>query len=609
MVTELPPISAVFLCKFDVHSGYDLHWYKTNNDHLYDLKGVEFSSLPSGLHSVSSDTIMFARQKGDMDGDDHVSKDKLLYGISIFHQNKLDDQKNGTTSVSVDRSCVKMYSLGVLIDPVHVSLLQDMSADSPWKPRVYSACWQYRKELSHFLDGFMLCSGSIAEKAYFSKFDAFFDKHKYRLAYEPEIGLEVSSHNAKINTPKMTFLTNQPDPSSPTISTDELTSIDMSIDASEYDTESHLVFGLETMLEVLGPLVYEIWKLSLLRKRILFYMVPENGSVVSIQEEQRTEKSLLKVQDMCKFIYSLSLISSIPKKLKRQLVKSDVKNMDEIEFNLPFYNFCINDIDFVKNISGGFLACTTDQILLEKRDLYDYCVRIPSNLGHGGAKPAIFSSQDASTSIHATHRDLEAFLLVKQFIEASTALGDVEMDTSRASFTSMSSLITPVVSSVGQKRASQTTDGDSYYVELAEKISLQEMIWQGISWWATAGESSKEIDEKYTLENALFQDLEEADATPDKIDIIISLIGYFQRKTDRLFVSLIELMLNEDSDAFNEHGVEGSSATVCIHPHDMLEMGLDPYSSTDCKLLQELVHVWWGRDADVGGVCARMCCF
>ena len=312
---------------------------------------------------------------------------------------------------------------------------------------------------------------------------------------------------------------------------------------------------------------------------------------------------------MCRFMYSLSLISSIPKKLKRQLMKSDVRNMDEIEFNLPLYNLCINDIDFVKNIPGGFLACTTDQILLEKRDLYDYCVRIPSNLGRGGAKPAIFSSQEASTSIHATHRDLEAFLLVEQFIEASTALGDAEMDTSRASFTSMSSLITPVVSSAGQKRASQTTDGDPYYIELAEKISLQEMIWQGISWWATAGESSKEIDEKYTLENALFQDLAEADATPDKIDIIISLIGYFQRKTERLFVFLIELMLNEDSDAFNEHGVEGSSATVYIHPHDMLEMGLDPYSSTDCKLLQELVHVWWGRDADVGGVCARMCCF
>lgn len=608
MVTELPLISAAFLCKFDVHSGYDLHWSKTNNDDLYNLRGVEFSALPSGLHAVSSDTIMFVHKKGSRNSEEQNNTSNCLYGISVFHQNKLDDQKN-SSSLSVDRSRVKMYSLGVLIDPTHLSSWQNVSTSSPWKPRVYSACWQYNRELNRLLDGFMLCTDTNAENKYLSKLDAFFDQHRFRLAYEPGAGLDIGTSNTKSDDSNATILTSQPGASSPTLSTDELTSIDVSIDASEYSTENHLIFGLRTMFEVLGPLVYEIWKLSLLRKRIIFYVVPEKGSVISVQERQEAEKPLLKIEDMCKFIYSLSLISSISKKLKRVLLKSEVQNLNDVDFNPPLYNLCVNDIDFVKNVSGGFLACTTDQILLEKHNIYDYCVRIPFNLDQSGEKPTIFSSEDPSKSLYASHRDLETFLFVKQYMKASTVSSGTEMETSRASFTSMSSLITPVVSAVGQRPMNKATDADSYYMELAERISLQEMVWQGISWWATAGESSKATDEKFSLENALFEDLENVNGIPDNVDSIISLVGYFQHKTDRIFTSLVEIMLNEDSDVHNEHETEGSNSTISIHPHDMFELGLDPYSSTDCGLLQELVHVWWGRDAKVSGVCSQLCCF
>lgn len=57
-VPDLPPISALFLIRFDLKAGYTISWKRSSPG--IELDGsVEYKSLPSGLHTVQSDLIYF----------------------------------------------------------------------------------------------------------------------------------------------------------------------------------------------------------------------------------------------------------------------------------------------------------------------------------------------------------------------------------------------------------------------------------------------------------------------------------------------------------------------------------------------------------------------
>lgn len=56
--SDIPPISALFLIRFDLKAGYTISWKKALPN--IELEGVvEYKSLPSGLHTVKEDLIYF----------------------------------------------------------------------------------------------------------------------------------------------------------------------------------------------------------------------------------------------------------------------------------------------------------------------------------------------------------------------------------------------------------------------------------------------------------------------------------------------------------------------------------------------------------------------
>ncbi|VEU22663.1 DEKNAAC103448 [Brettanomyces naardenensis] len=597
-VNSLPLLSAMFLAKFDVHSGYKLEWFKSNNEQIYTSRNLEFKALPSGLHSVPSDTVCFVQPKG-------MSENLLLYGISVFRQNRLDIQRrdDGATTIdaaaeyTIDRSRVKMFSLGFLIDAEHINAGQSPSRELPWKPKIYSGCWQYRAEAISLLDRFMECESEADERAFFANFDRFFEQHRFKIPYEPELGIEIRGSTSAGQPASAASL--------------EVESTGVSELASSL-TEDHMVYGLHELFDTLGPLLYKAWKLCLLRKKIVLY-VESHGSVVTATDEPGS--SSFKIEDLCRFVYCLSLISSIPKEILSTLRKSGIKDIGALEFHAPIYNLCVDDIDFLKGLDFGFVACTTDQIILEKPQLYDYCVRLPASK-NGSEAPEILAADQKSSQL-ASHRDHETFEVVKELLGKEE---ETESDTSEADHSEADPLID----------ASENIDSSSevsycpysYYGSVSEGPSIREMIWKGLNWWATAGESSQELGEEFQLEASYFSGIAgEADA--DKVDVIIALVGYFQKLTTRLFNMLVEVVLNNESDVTSERVFEADSelssdsnepllssdaSTVWIQPQDMYEMGLDPYSRGDCEFVRELVKFWWGKDAKIGGGCAKLCC-
>ncbi|KAG6039305.1 hypothetical protein E4U41_003003 [Claviceps citrina] len=56
---QLPPIAALFLIEFHVRAGYTITWKRAVPHVELDGRGVEYKSLPSGLHTVRDDLVYF----------------------------------------------------------------------------------------------------------------------------------------------------------------------------------------------------------------------------------------------------------------------------------------------------------------------------------------------------------------------------------------------------------------------------------------------------------------------------------------------------------------------------------------------------------------------
>lgn len=536
----------MFLTQFDVHSGYELIWFKSLDDELYSCKDIEFKSMPSGLHAVSTDTICFVKRKGDFDS--------LLYGISIFKQNNHLQQI--TNDGNVDRSKVKLYSLGVLLDPMNLESLEEYKN---WKPKVYSSIWNYKHDLSQLLSNFMNLSTKKQESEYFVKFQKFFTANSFKQQLTPpntsESISESTSDTLKLTLPKLNPIKSR-------------TSILSAFSDEDFKNE-HMIDSLIPFFNDFGPLIFTIWKISLLRKSIIFYS-PYTSTNICIDGNDEIKHDNFAIGDMSKFIFCMSLISSIPKELETPLKRSMKRDVNDLLFNRPIYNVCVNDIYELVKLDSNYLASTTDQIIIEKTNLYDYAIRLPLN--HRSCNNEYSNVPEVHNSItnkveYATPKDYERFKII------NTSLNN-------------------------------TVEENPMALKVSESRSIQELIWSGLAWWASAGETFTSIYEEFNIE---FENFDSLSPSSDNTERIVTLVGYFQQLTIKLFTGLIELKDRFDNE--NSNNEHSSSATMILDAHDMLEIGLDPYSSSDHAFLIELVKVWWKIDVKIGNYFDDFCCW
>lgn len=118
VLSELPPLSALFLIDFDVRAGYTIAWKRAEDG--IELEGlVEYKSLPSGLHTVDDDLIYFIHEGG-------------YAGLSAFVNTPCEEE---------DARNARMIAVGILV-PLsegrlgrawrHAELLKDMAAYGPF---------------------------------------------------------------------------------------------------------------------------------------------------------------------------------------------------------------------------------------------------------------------------------------------------------------------------------------------------------------------------------------------------------------------------------------------------------------------------------------------
>ncbi|EEH20110.1 hypothetical protein PABG_02369 [Paracoccidioides brasiliensis Pb03] len=584
---EAPPsIAALFLICFDIKAGYAIKWKRSNPDVVLE-NVVEYKSLPSGLHNVREDLIYFV-------DDQHA-------GISAFiNHPAAESQRNAL-----------MMAVGVLV-PLsygrlgkawrHAAKLKELArsfADDPDNMEPLSAYWemyQFSDEVNSSSDSPL---GSIASL-----------KTPIREGYTRQRALSDAT---------------------------ALMSSKQSL------APYHPASSLPDFMNTFGPLVFQLYRAALLRKRILF-----------VGEAP--------VEESCNFVYDLSLLSSLPQSLAPLLPSTALPSLRP----RPMFSIGIHDMPYLLSLpspsisdpDGCWIACTTDRVLSLKPEIYDVLVNLPpAYTKHAPSKiyPKIQLSSPLSTdnghqkpiTLKATQRDARRYITLRSGLhelsrfESASTMGD-EDDSDNASTFSSSSIVEPV--------------------------SWPLLAYTSFIWWASAGEKREVAFEGENEQDSrlLLMDNENTPNSPYPSNLSrrgsitladrnshqpreIALITYFRRLTTQIFTVISDVIARQDdnsADADQEYfNYEQTGADACssdmdehtaapnvstsslnepllhsspsndsadddeivtITSSDMTEMGLDVWSASDRAFVEELVQVWWGRKAKVHG--ARISC-
>lgn len=299
----------------------------------------------------------------------------------------------------------------------------------------------------------------------------------------------------------------------------------------------------------------------------------------------------------------------------------------------------------------GWVACSTDDILVAKKQLYDTLVSVPPPYTAQAAEklwPRI--STKRGTEIKATQRDLRRYRTLRR---------ELRQYYSRAPLQSPSESILRTNSASPARYGSSTTffspensqetfdDASSRTAtQLAEPQSWSALAYSSFMWWASAGEKRADVDEEAEHDAALLRDFGHlqngspfrprfspwilppgAPNSSGPIDpnaqsgmLEMAVVAYFHRLTVLMLGTLsrvVDAGDDDDEDGLEqeEHdpqllrgaGQRDSKGDVFVSSEDMARMGLDIWSEADRRFVQELVEFYWGRNAEVQGAVVECC--
>ncbi|KAF8439533.1 hypothetical protein BGX38DRAFT_872899 [Terfezia claveryi] len=331
--SHLPPLSALFVIYFDIKAGYTIAWKQTAQ---VSLDGVEFKSLPSGLHNIKEDLVYFV----------HAS----FAGVSAFiNQPAAESERNAM-----------MVSVGILV-PLSYGRL--------------GRSWRHAKNLKELARSISGCKSFSEDTTQHQILSVYYAAHR---APSPAISPPLSP----VDSPSS--LRYRPAPSrayksSPAMEAVRPHARTRSIsDSTLLPTPTtllsphHPILSLVEFLDTFGPLVFPLYRAALARKRILLI-------------------TQAPVETACNFVYNISILSTIPLSVSSLIypgVSSDPSRLR------PLFSVGVHDIPFLEEQSHqrahasssagptvesypSWVACTTDGVLYLKSSLYDVVVTLP----------------------------------------------------------------------------------------------------------------------------------------------------------------------------------------------------------------------------------------
>ncbi|KAL8907536.1 MAG: hypothetical protein Q9207_001345 [Kuettlingeria erythrocarpa] len=395
----------------------------------------------------------------------------------------------------------------------------------------------------------------------------------------------------------------------------------------------HPALSLSTFFDTFGPLVFPLYKAALLRKRILLI-------------------GHAPVELACNFAYDISILSTLPSSLHDLLPLSPLPTRLR-----PLFSVGVHDIPTLSTGSRtsqpskclknegqayGWVACTTDDILGVKPQLYDTLITLSSSHSSQAQRrgwPRI--QEKEAMGVKATQRDARRYRVLRRDLQSYHSASskppsarhppryrDTECDNDAT---------TPLLPLPNLEQAT-TADGEAILSSSpgAEQLILESQSWSALAyssfmWWASAGEKRTDLEEENEYDSSLLANLgshspsmrRESEGVIDHgggVGFEMAVIGYFHRLTALILRTLSEIVDASEGSSVHARGTAGGSRSqgtatgaeqmekvVEISSDDMTKMGLDVWSESDQAFVKELVDFYWGKKASVHGGRVECC--
>lgn len=393
----------------------------------------------------------------------------------------------------------------------------------------------------------------------------------------------------------------------------------------------HPATALPDFLRAFGPLVFPLYRAALLRKRILLVGEPP-------------------VQSNCNYVYALSILTSMPQNVLELLPYDTIPDLRV----KPLFNVGLYDASSLSPSQNStktsifppsWIACTTDDVLATKPELYDILVRLPPSYSKDApskiypkiynSTPSLTQSSKSALELKASQRDARRFQNLIYYIKKPS------VSASGASALSSRSSVNTSSSSSGSSTFSTSP--------IVEPVSWSLAAYTSFLWWASAGEKRHRAEEQELEmqqdEDLLLHGLPNTDSDDAQRELQaetsleIALIAYFQRLTSLLIDTMSHAIDRQSqtkqrlsggyrsstssTSSFTQN-VNSSTAESDRHPlldshddgtsseddndepveitaDDLRTMGLDPWSTADQSFVADMLSLWWGRKAHVNG--------
>ncbi|KAE9969513.1 hypothetical protein EG327_010626 [Venturia inaequalis] len=393
-------------------------------------------------------------------------------------------------------------------------------------------------------------------------------------------------------------------------------------------------------LDTFGPLLFPLHRAALLRKRILFITPPP-------------------MKLTCEYVYDLSILSSLPNSLSSSL---PLPSPSAARLQ-PLFNVGIHDIPFLSkyaptkgsqtvqppvsdDLGLGWIACTSDEILAMKPQLYDILIELPhpdkSRLSSTAKLHErkeenwpILKRSDTGAVIKATQRDLRRYRTLRRALAPLTRLSTAhksdlrqavedseEEDEEQAHLLYTHDYESP--NAIGDEEDSLRAGEE----KMVERISWSALAYSSFIWWASAGEKEEGLQQEEEQDIQLLDDLAEIarsvadsqgyhDGDDDEVgessakgkgtaEVEMAIIAYFHRITKEVFESCIEILDERDGEA-ERAGDDAEEDVITFGDDELRRCGLDVWSEGERNFIKDFMALWFERAVEVHAVSLECC--
>ncbi|PBP22762.1 DUF2347 superfamily protein [Diplocarpon rosae] len=594
-ISDLPPLSALFLIYFDIKAGYTIGWRRSLPG--IELEGVvEYKSLPSGLHTVREDLIYFVHDN--------------LAGLSAFINAPAAEESRNA----------RMIAVGVMV-PLSYGRL--------------GRSWKHAEQLKE------MASELIVDTTQTKVLEEYWEEHRARGPSTPETNSLLNSPSSLKFEPVRTNPGKRQGHARNRSASDGTALLPPGYLLSTY----HPAWSLPRLLKAFGPLIFPLYRAALLRKRILITThAPVQETCDFVYDISVLSNIPLAVSDL--------LAPTAPSQRLRPLFSIGVHDIPLLEEDLRLSQATAtttgSETSEYKDESGcGWIACTTDSILAMKSTLYDVLITMPPPHSEDAAEkvwPKIESPQ--GVDMRATQRDLRRYQalhwgLSRHVSPRTTSPGDRRTSGSGHQETEV----------LRTTSSSQFMSHDIPRLDLPDTDSIVEpqswsaLAYSGFMWWASSGEQRGDMDEEADSDASLLSGLALSPASPrltgsrakptssvpsKREDNVseegmgakpeMAIIAYFHRLTSLILTTLSDIIDATDSEdeqgdeqaaLHPGNGQEGdeneSGPAVHVSSADVVRMGLDVWSATDHQFIEDVSREYFGRRARVEGRNVDVC--